>query len=122
MPLNMRIESTNTTSVPDDIAEELQAAYEALKLLPVTRMVTTDPFTSEGYTGPKKVDGEDVTEEYMAASNARRFVKQGKSWAATQTGDNGRPLTFIRKGDVKGNPTVVSFRIYEQKETSEPAV
>jgi len=119
MPLNMRIESTNVTSVPEDVATELAEAYAALKPLPSTRMLTTDPFTSEGYDGPNKIDGKDVTEEYKAATMARKFVRQGKAWAESQTGDNDRPLMFVRKGDVKGNPTVVSFRIYEQKTQKE---
>jgi hypothetical protein len=119
MPLNMRIESTNVTSVPEDVAKELVDAYATLKELPSTKMLTTDPFDGEGYTGPKKIDGKDVTEEYKAAANARVFVRQGKAWAESQTGDNGRPLVFVRKGDVKSNPTVVSFRIYEQREQTE---
>jgi hypothetical protein len=121
MSLTLRIESSSVITVPDDIAAELAGAYDALKDLPVNRMLTTDPFGPEDYDGPAKVDGKDVTDEYKSASNARKFVKQGKSWAATQTGPNGRPLKFARKGDVKGNPTVVSFRIYEVRETETPA-
>ena len=122
MAVNMRIEPTSgprTVEIPEDVAADLSAAYDALKDLPVNRQVTSDPFTSEGYEGPAKIHGEPVTDDYKAAYNARRFVRQGKAWAATQTGPNGRPLTFVRKGDVKGNPSVVSFRIYEVRETAE---
>ena len=122
MAVNMRVEATSgprTVEVPDDVAADLLDAYNALKSLPVNRMVTTDPFTSEDYQGPAKINGETVTEEYKAAYNARLFVRQGKAWAATQAGPNGRPLVFARKGDIKGNPAVVSFRIYEVRETAE---
>ena len=122
MAVNMKIEATSgprTAEVPEDIAADLSAAYDALKDLPVNRQVTTDPFTSDGYEGADKIKGEPVTEEYKAAYNARKFVRQGKVWARTQTGPNGRPLVFMRKGDIKGNPAVVSFRIYEVRETSD---
>ena len=102
MAINMKIVQTSgprTVEVPEDIATDLAAAYEALKDLPVNRMVTTDPFED--------------------AKAARLFVRQGKAWAATQTGPNSRPLVFVRKGDVKGNPVVVSFRIYEARESAE---
>jgi hypothetical protein len=129
MAINMRIEVTSgvqATDVPDDVAVDLQDAYDALKSLPVNRMATTDPFTSEGYTGPAKVKGVAVTETEKAAFMARRFVKQGKAWAAAQEvvvpilsedgestiGSRKSPLVFARKGDIKGNPTVVSFRLY----------
>ena len=101
MAVNMRVEATSgprTVEIPEDVAADLSAAYDALKDLPVNRQVTTDPFASE--------------------SDARLFARQGKAWAQTQTGPNGRPLVFVRKGDIKGNPTVVSFRIYEVRETA----
>ena len=122
MAVNMQIVQTSgprTVEVPEDIAADLSAAYDALKDLPVNRMVTTDPFTSEGYQGPAKIHGEPVSDDYKAEYNARLFARQGKAWAATQTGPNGRPLVFARKGDVKGNPAVVSFRIYEARESAE---
>ena len=90
MALDMRIEATSgvaATVVPEDIAAELQEAYDALAKLPVTRQITVD-FPDE--------------------AAARLFVKQGKAWAAAQD----PPLTFFRRGDVKGNPTRVSFRIF----------
>jgi hypothetical protein len=129
MAINMRIEVTSgvaATAVPDDAAEDFQAAYDALKGLPVNRQATTDPFTPEGYAGPAKIDGKEVTDAQKSAWNARLWVRQGKAWAAAQTvtvpestDKDGKvtpeyesPLVFARKGDVKGNPTVVSFKIY----------
>lgn len=99
MAINMHIEvssGVSTTEVPDDVAADLAEAYKALKDLPVNRMAVTDPFAD--------------------AKAARLFVRQGKAWCETQTGPNGRPLVFARKGDVKARPLVVSFRIYEQRE------
>lgn len=121
MSLQMRIEVSSgveATEIPESRAKDLQEAYEALAKLPVNRMATADfPEEGETYGGPAKIDGKPVTEAYKAAWCARRFVRQGKAWAATQTGPNGRPLVFMRKGDVKGNPSRVSFRIYEMRET-----
>ena len=122
MAINMRIERTSgprTVEVPDDVAADLAEVYRELDGLPTNSQATTDPFTAEGYDGPAKIHGEPVDNDYKAAYNARKFVRQGKSWAETQTGPNGRTLVFVRKGDIKGNPTVVSFRIYEQRETAE---
>ena len=102
MAINMQIALTSgprTVEVPEDIATDLAAAYDALKELPVNRMVTTDPFPN--------------------AKDAKLFCRQGKAWAATQTGPSGRPLVFARKGNIKENPLVVSFRIYEARETTE---
>lgn len=124
MPLNMTVEPTSAVDVPEEVAKDLQDAYDTLKDLPVNRMITTDPFTPDeydGYQGPAKINGKDVTDEEKAAANARLFVRRGKAWAASQTGPNGRELIFVRKGDVKGNPTVVSFRIYEVREQTETA-
>jgi hypothetical protein len=127
MGLNMVIEVTSgvaATEVPADIASDLQEAYDALAKLPVNRMVSVD-FTADGYAGPAKVAGKVVTDDEKAAWNARRFVKQGKAWATAQTvtvpvtDDDGKAigsresaLAFARKGDIKGNPSRVSFRIY----------
>ena len=133
MALQMRIEVSSgvaATEVPDDIATELQEAYDALKPLPVNRVVVVD-FTAEDYAGPKKIDGKDVTADQMAAWNARRFVRQGKAWAAAQkvtvpiyaedgettVGSRKSVLTFARKGDIKGLPARVSFRIYVPRAT-----
>jgi hypothetical protein len=128
MALNMTIVVSSgvaATEVPDDVAADLQEAYNALATLPVNRMVVVD-FTSEGYAGPAKVGGKLVTDDEMAAWNARRFVKQGKSWANAQEvtvpiyaedgettiGSRKSALTFARKGDIKGQPSRVAFRIY----------
>lgn len=131
MALQMRIEVTSgvsATEVPPQRAADLQEAYNALKNLPVNRMVTVD-FPEEGetdYAGPAKIDGKPVDDAYKAAWYARRFVKQGKAWAAAQEvtvpiyaedgettiGSRKSPLAFVRKGDIKGNPSRVSFRIY----------
>lgn len=136
MPLNMRIEVTSgvaATDVPEDIAEELQEAYDALKTLPVNRVVVVDFDGTEDYAGPAKQDGKPVTTEFKAAWCARRFVKQGKAWAAaqtvtvpvlaedgeTQTGTRESALAFARKGDIKGQPARVSFRIYVPREKTE---
>lgn len=135
MPLNMRIEVSSgvaATDVPDDIAAELQEAYDALKPLPVNRVVVVD-FTADDakdYNGPAKIDGKPVTDDQKAAWAARRFVKQGKAWSAAQEvvvpifGEDGETavgsrktnLTFARKGDIKGMPSRVSFRIYVPRE------
>lgn len=98
MALNMRLEVTSgvaITEVPEDIAEELKAAYDKLASLPVNRQLVVD---------------------FDDAKEARQFVRQGKAWAASQKGPNGRPLAFARKGDVKAAPKTVAFRIYEVRE------
>jgi hypothetical protein len=131
MALQMTIEvssGVSATEVPDSRAKDLQEAYDALKALPVNRMVTVD-FPEDGeddYAGPAKIDGKPVTDAQKAAWYARRFVKQGKAWAAAQEivvpifaedgkttiGSRKSALVFARKGDIKGLPSRVSFRIY----------
>lgn len=96
MGINMHVVTTSgvgNVTVPDDVAKDLAEAYELLRNLPVNRAVSTDPFPD--------------------ATAARLFVKQGRVWAQAQSGPNDRPLVFARKGDIKGEPTVVTFRIYE---------
>lgn len=83
------------TEVTDEDAKDLQEAYEHLSKLPVNRALSVD---------------------FSDAKAARRWVKVGKAWASGQTGPNGRPLTFARKGDIKGMPARVTFRIYELRE------
>lgn len=111
--MDMEIVSTSgvdSVEVPDDVAADLAEAYAALAKLPVNRAVSVN-FTSDGYAGPKKVNKVPVTDADKAAWNARRFVRQGKAWATA----NG--LAFARKGDIKGNPSQVRFRIYVPRDT-----
>ena len=96
--LDMQIEVTSgvaATEVDEDYALDFAEAYEALSKLPVNRQVSVDLPT---------------------AKDASNYVKQGKAWSAAQevTREDGSktPLVFARKGDIKGNPTRVSFRIY----------
>lgn len=115
MPLNMSIEVSSTTEVPEDIAQDLAEAYVALAKLPANRQVIVD-FDSTGYAGPAKVDDKPVTEAYKSAWNARRFCRQAKAWAASQTvlREDGTETTLVfgRRGNVKENPSRVAFRIY----------
>jgi hypothetical protein len=73
------------TEVPDELAEELTAVYEKLATLPVNRAMSVD---------------------FADAKSARQFARQAKAWAV----QNG--LAFARKGDIKGLPQRVTFRIY----------
>lgn len=110
MSRNMSVEVTSgvaATEVPDDAAEDFAEAYETLAKLPVNRQVTVD------FTDSPKVGNE--TQAQADAREARLWVRQGKAWAAAQD----PPLTFVRKGDVKGNPTRVAFRIYLPKPKTE---
>lgn len=123
MALDMTITVTSgveATDVPDDIAADLAEAYEALAKLPVNRMVNVD------FGSPTETDADQIKANAKAA---RVFVKQGKAWAASQevtvnvTDDEGNvigtrvsPLVFARKGDIKGMPGRVSFRIYVPRE------
>lgn len=97
MALNMSIIVTSgvgAVDVPEDIAKDLADAFDALKKLPSNRAVV--------------VDFEDV-------AGARDFVRMGKTWAATQTPETeGGEILFVRKGDIKGEPKRVTFRIYEK--------
>jgi hypothetical protein len=105
--------------VPEDIAKDFQETYEALRTMPVNNMANVD-FPEADYTATEKLTAAD-----QAAKAARLYVRQGKAWAASQevvipitdddgnvTGSRTSALVFTRKGDVKGNPTRVSFRIY----------
>jgi hypothetical protein len=103
MALNMSIVTTSgvtATEVPEDIAKDLQEAYDALRSRPVNTAVNVD---------------------FEDAKAARVFVKQGKAWVAGRTGSHGRPLNFARKGDIKGLPKRVTFRIYEEREAKAAA-
>jgi hypothetical protein len=112
MALDMTVTVTSgveATEVPDDIAADLTEAYEALSELPVNRMVNVD-FGDVNETDADKIKAN--------AKAARVFVKQGKAWAAAHVDAEGNaaPLTFVRKGDIKGMPGRVSFRIYVPRE------
>jgi len=106
------------TEVPAEAAEFLAESYEALAKLPVNRQVTVD-FAGEGTKKGKETQAE------ADAREARLFVRQGKSWAAQQSvkreDGSETTLVFARKGDIKGAPTRVSFRVYiprpEKEET-----
>jgi hypothetical protein len=126
---NMSVEVTSgvaATEVEKDNALDFAEAYEHLAKLPVNRQVSVD-FPVTDYTDLLKKDGTvKLTALEVASAAARDYVKQGKAWAAAQeitvdvlaedgktvTGQYTTPLTFARKGDIKGNPTRVSFRIY----------
>ena len=85
--MDMELVSTSGPQTVDysDVESDLTLAYQKLASLPVNRAVA-------------------IT--FPSAMDARRFARQGRAWAA----DNG--LTFVRKGDVKGEPEKVTFRIY----------
>lgn len=88
MAYNFSIEVTSgvaATEVPDELAKELAEIYAKLSELPSNRAVNID---------------------FSEAKEAREFVRQGKSWAESQG------LVFARKGNVKDNPTRVTFRVY----------
>jgi hypothetical protein len=88
MALSMSIVQTSggkTVEVPEEIAAELSEAYQALQDLPNNRAVVADFETPEA---------------------ARLFTRQGYAWATENN------LAFVRKGDIKGQPARVTFRIY----------
>jgi hypothetical protein len=90
MALNMTVVTTSgvsVTEVPEDIAKDLEEAYETLSALQVNRAITVD---------------------FPDAKAARLFVKQGKAWAAAHD----PVLVFSRRGDVKTMPERVTFRVY----------
>jgi hypothetical protein len=114
--VNMEIVATSgveVTEVPEDRALDFQEAYDALAKLPAGRQVNVD-FDPADY--PVKKDSK-VTSEELASKDARLFARQGKAWALRQVPE----LKFVRKGDVKGNPLRVSFRIYEPRTAEEAA-
>jgi hypothetical protein len=94
MGVNITITKTSgpgAVEVPDDVAQDCADTYALLKDLPSNRAATTDPFAD--------------------AKAARLWCKQATTWAEQQE----PALKFSRRGDIKGNPTVVTFRIYEPK-------
>lgn len=91
MALNVVIAKTSgptTVEVPEEVAQVLQETYEALKELPVNNAANVD---------------------FDTAQEARLFVRQGQAWAEE------KELKFQRRGNVKENPTRVTFRIYLPK-------
>lgn len=128
MARQISISKTSGVEVTDysEFAEEFAQAYDALSQLTVNHQIDVD-FPAEDYVvvpgGKNRTAAEAATE---AAKEARRYVRAGKAWAAAQehTRENGTktPLTFARKGNVKGNPTRVSYRIYvpQEGETAAP--
>lgn len=109
------------TEVEADNALDYQEAYESLSKLPVNRVVNVN-FPVADYADLKGKDGTvKITAADLAAQDARRWVKQGKAWAAAQEVEvkdkDGKvlrksALEFARKGDIKGIPNRVTFRIY----------
>lgn len=93
MALNITISATSgtaVTEVPEDVASDLRATYDALKDLPNTRVATA---------------------EFDTPQLARLFVRQGTAWAAANN------LEFVRKAvpgyeKISDMPNHVSFRIY----------
>jgi hypothetical protein len=86
--MDMEIVTTSgvtVTEIPEEVAADLALAYEKLSALPVNRAVAVD---------------------FKTAKDARLFARQAKAWAS----QNG--LAFARKGDIKGFPTRVTFRVY----------
>ena len=100
----------SAADVPEEVAKDLQDTYDALASMPVTNQANVD-FLPEGVT-PADASEDEIA---AAAKAARLFVKQGKAWAAAQ----GEDIVFSRRGDVKSNPTRVSFRVYRQKSDDE---
>lgn len=91
MGLNMTIVAVSgaaARTITEDLAADLEEAYEALSKLPSNRAVSVDFDTIE---------------------DADEFVKDAKAWATLHD------LKFLRKGDVKELPSRVDFRIYKPR-------
>ena len=78
---------TGAVTITDELAEEFQEAWDAIQAAPKNRALTTD---------------------FDTPAEARDWVRAGKAWAASQEPQ----LEFDRRGDVKGLPAQVTFRIY----------
>lgn len=100
-------EKNYSVDVPDDVAAIFLEDYEALSKLPVTRQIQAD-FKAEDY--PDK-DGKPSKDN--ATKAARLYTRQGRAWAEANN------LKFARKGDIKSNPTRVTYRIYAPKTDDE---
>lgn len=96
--MDISIVSTTQAEVTEELAKDLADTYNHLSKAPVTSAAVVDFATPE---------------------DARRFVKQGKAWASTMLGPNGRPLVFSRRGKNVRNDSRVMFRIYEAAEKKE---
>jgi hypothetical protein len=116
---SIAIVATNTAEVDEDTAADLQDAWSHLKNLPSTRAAVMD-FDADDYEGPDKENGKVLTADQKAAKAARLFVRKAKVWAESQKGPHGRRLAVVRKGDVSGQPSRVTFRIYEMREDETP--
>jgi len=105
--MEITITATNANAienipVPEDVAKDLADVYEALSKLPVTRVANVDFETKEAVS---------------------LFMRQAKAWCATHKDAEGNaaPLTFTRKGDAKGNPLRLTFRVYVPMDMSDEA-
>ena len=93
--MDITITATGVTELTEDEITDLVDTYQTLKNLPANRVANIDFDTPEEATG---------------------YAKAFKAWAV----DNGHK--FLRKGDIKGNPARLTFRIYDGRDASEPAV
>ena len=100
-----KTEKNYDVDVPEEVATELAGVLTALAGLSVNTQANVD-FAPADY--PDK-DGKPSTENAIAA--ARLFARQGRSWAAATD------VKFVRKGDISGNPTRVTFRVYKSKDS-----
>lgn len=89
MALEMVMIATNAVTYDDELAKDLQEAFEALQDQPNTRAITV---------------------QFDTRTDASRFVREAKSWAA----DNG--LVFTRKPKLETVEGQVVFRIYTPRE------
>jgi len=85
---------TNVAEPTDEEAQELQEVFETLANLPNTRAAVTD------FDNPQE---------------ARAYVRRATAWADSQG------YKFARKGDIKGEPNRVTFRVYKPKPSAEAA-
>ena len=90
--MDITITATGVTELTEEEVADLIDTYAALKGLPANRVANIDFETPE---------------------EATSYAKAFKAWAV----DNGHK--FLRKGDIKGNPTQLTFRIYDGRETAD---
>ena len=89
--MDITITATGVTELTEEEIADLQDTYEHLSKLPANRVANIEFETAEEATG---------------------YAKAFKAWAV----DNGHK--FLRKGDIKGNPTRLTFRIYDGRDTT----